>query len=148
MRTRKSPSSRILPADRIWQGCPGASEEALRALREFAGAELPDEYYDFLSFSNGGEGPLSVQPYHFCADSAEDAKENKRAQIYEEFFPGLFVFGSNGGGEYIAFDLRSSKPWPVVAIDMTNINLDESVLFIADSFHSFLAMVGLESQDA
>jgi hypothetical protein len=35
-----------------------------------------------------------------------------------------------------------------VAIDMTNINLWESVEFIAKDFRSFLALVGVEKGDA
>jgi hypothetical protein len=138
----------MIPADRVWYKFPGASREALQELRANVGVELPDEYYDLLAFSNGGEGPLSVSPYNFCLDSAEDATKYKVTKSYEEFFPGFFVFGGNGGGEYIAFDLRGSKPWPVVAIDMTNINLSESVQLIAIDFPSFLALVGMEKQDA
>jgi hypothetical protein len=138
----------MLAVGRIWFKYPGASAEALDALRARAGIELPKEYFDLLAFSNGGEGPLSVSPYNFCLDSAEDALKYKVAKTYEEFFPGFFVFGSNGGGEYIAFDVRGGKPWPVVAIDMTNINLWESVEFIAKDFRSFLALVGVEKGDA
>jgi hypothetical protein len=57
------------------------------------------------------------------------------------------VFGGSGGGDYIAFDIRSSEPWPIVAIDMTNIDLDESVNFIAKNFPTFLEQVGLEQTD-
>ncbi len=138
----------MLAAGRTWFKYPGASPKALDALRAGAGIELPKEYFDLLAFSNGGEGPLSVAPYNFCLDSAEDALKYKVAKTYEEFFPGFFVFGSNGGGEYIAFDVRGGKPWPVVAIDMTNINLWESVVFIAKDFRSFLALVGVEKGDA
>jgi hypothetical protein len=138
----------MLPVGRTWFKCPGASPEALDALRAGAGVELPKEYLDLLAFSNGGEGPMSVSPYNFCLDSAEDALKYKFEKTYEEFFPGFFVFGSNGGGEYIAFDVRSRRPWPVVAIDMTNIDLSESVEFIADNFGSFLRLVGVEKGDA
>ena len=138
----------MLTVGRTWLKYPGASDEALDALRAKAGVELPLEYFDLLAFSNGGEGPLAVSPWSFCLDSAEDAIKYKVARTYEEFFPGFFVFGSSGGGEYIAFDLRGNRPWPVVAIDMTNINLSESVDLIAVDFSSFLEHVGLEKTDA
>jgi len=85
-----------------------------------------------------------------CASTAtawaEDALKYKAARTYEEYFPIFFIFGSSGGGEYVAFDLRGgSPPWPVVAIDMTNIDLDESVDPIAADFKSFLEHVGLEA---
>lgn len=45
-------------------------------------------------------------------------------------------------GEYIALDLRGPKPLPVVAIDISNIDLSESVLSVAADFPSFLAIMG------
>jgi hypothetical protein len=135
----------MFPAGRKWFKFPGASREALEALRAGAGVELPREYFDLLAFSNGGEGPLDVMPLNFCLDSAEDALKYKSEKARVEHFPGFFIFGSSGGGDYIAFDLRGgAPPWPVVSIDMTNVNLDESVRPVAPDFGSFLAHVGLE----
>ena len=138
----------MFPSDRIWLKLPGASIAALEKLRASAGVDLPNEYLELLAYSNGGEGPLQVPPYTFCLDSAEEATMYKEERTYEEFFPSFFVFGGAGGGEYIALDLRGSEPWPVVAIDMTNIDLSESVQFIARDFTSFLTFVGIESADA
>ena len=63
--------------------------------------------------------------------------------LKNEFFPGFLVIGSNGGGEYVAFDMRGSEPWPVVSLDMTNIDLTESVQLIAEDFDTFLSLVGI-----
>jgi hypothetical protein len=41
--------------------------------------------------------------------------------------------------------MRSDAPWPVVAIDMTNKDLEESVLSVAPDFERFVAMIGLEA---
>lgn len=138
----------MILANRIWLKQPGASSEALQKLREAAGVELPDQYFDLLAFSNGGEGPLPVPPYNFCLDSAEDAARLKREKTYDESFPGFFVIGGNGSGEYIAFDHRGPEPRPVVALDMTNIDLDESAQLVAPDFPAFLALVGLEEPEA
>ncbi|WP_228895273.1 SMI1/KNR4 family protein [Pseudoduganella aquatica] len=134
----------MISSDRTWFKYPGASPQALDALRAAAGVELPDQYYDFLAFSNGGEGPLPVFPFNICLDAAEDATKFKVQGKAEEFFPGFFIFGGDGGGEYIAFDTRLTKPWPVVAIDMTNIQLSESVSPVAADFASFMSLVGIE----
>ncbi|MFZ6801352.1 SMI1/KNR4 family protein [Undibacterium sp. Di24W] len=133
--------------DRTWFRNPGASNDALQSLRVVAGVNLPVEYFELLEYSNGGEGSLPISPFNLCLDSAEDATNNKVEKIYEEFFPGFFVFGGSGGGDFIAFDLRSSEPWPIVAIDMTNINLAESVDLIAKDFPTFLALIGVEKKD-
>jgi hypothetical protein len=58
------------------------------------------------------------------------------------------MFGGNGGKEYIAFDLRGSQPWPVVAIDMTNIDISENVMFVARDFQAFLSFVGTVAEEA
>lgn len=138
----------MIPIDRAWLNQPGASEKALRDLRATAGVNLPVEYINFLAWSNGGEGPLPVQPCYFCLESAEISRSRWICKEYEEFFPGFFVFGGSGGGEYIAFDLRGTQPWPVVAIDMTNIDLAESVMLVAKDFSSFLSLVGNRVIDA
>lgn len=137
----------MFSANSAWFRNPGASNDALQSLREVVGVNLPKEYFELLAYSNGGEGSLPMSPFNFCLDSAEVATNNKVENIYDEFFPGFFVFGGSGGGDYIAFDIRSSEPWPIVAIDMTNIDLDESVNFIAKNFPTFLEQVGLEQTD-
>ena len=135
----------LLLSNRTWFKVPGASAESLSRLRAVATVELPEEYFDLLLFSNGGEGPLPVAPYNFCLDSAEYAAEHNANSRDAESFPEFFIIGGNGAGEYIALDLRGPKPLPVVAIDMTNIDLSESVVLIATDFPSFLAIVGVES---
>src|SRR5580765_7016307 len=101
----------MLSTNRIWSSTSGASVEALESLAASVDVELPSAYIELLAFSNGGEGPLQVSPYNFCLDSAETAVNLKIGKTYEKDFPGFFVFGGNGGGEYIALDLRGSKPW-------------------------------------
>jgi hypothetical protein len=107
--------------------------------------ELPSEYLSFLRRSNGGEGPLGAQLRYLQIDPAEDVALSLEQKRHQEFFPGFIVIGSNGGGEYVAFDVRGSAPWPVVAIDMTNCDLAESVQPIASSFAAFSDLIGKEA---
>jgi len=46
-----------------------------------------------------------------------------------------------------AFDIRRSVPWPIVYIDMCNVDLEESVEPFVVDFHSFLALIGLDAPD-
>ncbi|OWQ97722.1 hypothetical protein CDQ91_08665 [Sphingopyxis witflariensis] len=57
---------------------------------------------------------------------------------------GFLIFGSNGGGEYLAFDTRRIAPWPVVAIDM--IAGGNSAAIIAPDFEEFYDRIGIEAQ--
>jgi hypothetical protein len=129
-----------------WHKTEGAPPAALSQLQ--AVCDLPSEYLELLASSNGGEGTLSVRPYSFVLDSAEEAARNYQGKVFAEDFPGLFVFGGDGGGELFAFDMRASKPWPVVMFDMTNIDLTESVRKIANDFAAFVTYLGVEPNDA
>jgi hypothetical protein len=133
---------------RDWYRLGGASPEALARLRACAPAALPERYLALLAYSNGGEGPLAAQPYRFALDSAETVAEAVETRMHEEYFPGFLMIGSNGGGEFVALDLRKCAPWPIVALDMVNSDLDESALTIADDFDAFLELVGIESDEA
>lgn len=132
--------------NREWHKVDGASTEAITALKSLAPVDLPESYYSLLTFSNGGEGPLTVQPLWFQLYPAEEAAQIERDGTFREFFDGLFVIGGNGGGEAVAFDLRENAPHPVVAFDMTNIDLQESVRPIAPSFDAVLDLIGRENQ--
>lgn len=48
--------------NREWHKVDGASADAIAALKSLAPVDLPESYYALLTFSNGGEGPLAVQP--------------------------------------------------------------------------------------
>lgn len=127
---------------REWHQVEGASAAALAQLRTIAPVELPESYFSLLAFSNGGEGPLPVQPLWLCLDPAEEVAGTAQAGTLRDFFPNLFVIGGNGGGEAIAFDLRAGEPYPVVAFDMANADLAESVRQIAPSFDAALDLIG------
>jgi hypothetical protein len=135
----------VIPPDRDWERAPGASADALKALRLAAPSHLPRAFFDFLAWSDGGQGPLAVQPLWFMLYPASETLGIWQRGEYAEHFPGLFVFGSNGAGEAIAFDLACDAP-RVVYFDMTNVDLEESVVEIAPSMTDFLALIGLEDE--
>ena len=133
----------MIPADREWFRNEGASAGALARLRGAASSTLPEDYFALLAFSNGGEGSLPIPPFNFVLYSAEEAVRIERESTFKDFFSGLFVFGGNGGGEAIAFDLRNAEPWPIVYFDMTNIDLEESIQLLAPDFASFARLIGI-----
>jgi hypothetical protein len=126
----------MLLQDREWHARPGASREILNELRDAAPAELPDSYYALLAETNGGEGALPIDPFNLCLDTAEDVIH----AFKNPSFDGFVAFGGNGGGELLAFDVRSSSPWSVVSIDM--VAGAESAKQVAPSFDEFLKLIG------
>jgi hypothetical protein len=127
---------------REWLKNDGASTDAIEKLWVVSPVVLPQSYFNFLAVSNGGEGPLPVQPFWLVLDPTEEVVKTAQGDTFKEFFPGFFVIGGNGAGEAIAFDYRSTGSCPVVAFDMTNIDLDESVLRIAPDFDALIEMIG------
>ena len=104
---------------RDWQAKAPASEAEISLLESKSRASLPPEYLltDFLRFSNGGEGPLALPPLWLQLYPTKDCIEFCHNQQVLEQFPTFMFFGSNGGLESIAFDLRVGPPWPIVMID-------------------------------
>jgi SMI1 / KNR4 family (SUKH-1) len=133
--------------DRDWIAVAGASQAAIEQLSEAAPCLLPASYLALLQMTNGGEGPLARQPCYLVLDSAETVADAALSKRHEEFFPGFVVIGSNGAGEFIALDARTPDSLTVVAIDMTNIDLDESVLRIAADFDAFIDLIGTDALD-
>ncbi|RJG55925.1 hypothetical protein D0Z70_07800 [Sphingobium terrigena] len=132
---------------RDWYAVSGATAEALTQLRMVAPESLPARYLNLLAFSDGGEGPLAVQPYNLCLDSAMTVAETINSENNGQAdLQGFLIFGSNGGGEYLAFDTREEAPWPVVVIDMVAGGNSASV--IAPDFDAFYDRIGFEAEVA
>lgn len=128
---------------RDWYRGPAASPDTLSELRKVAPPGLPESYIGLLEFSDGGEGPLPVTPYNLCLDPARTVIEGIHGRSPD--YVGFLIFGGNGGGEYLAFDLRGAAPWPIVAVDM--IAGPESAELVAPDFDAFLDLVGTESAE-
>lgn len=108
-------------------------------------ADLPAEYLELLANSNGGEGCLDIAPYSFVLDPAEKAAAHHQARTYGKHAPGLFVFGGDGGNRLIAFDMRDSKPWPIVAIDLDHPDPAASMAKVTADFALFLTHIGVQA---
>lgn len=129
-----------------WDREPPADESAIEALVEQSGVDLPQDYLAFLRFSNGGDGHINIEPGWFQIWPAEEVVESNQFFELEEELPGFFGFGSNGGGEMLAFDMRSSQPWPVVMVPFGPLEA-EFAIKIADDFLSFADAIGRRMKD-
>lgn len=86
-----------------------------------AGFQLPGDYVRFLQETNGGEGFVGPNAYVILWRVEELLQMNKAYEV-AEYAPGLFLFGSDGGGEAFAFDRRfdseSIVSVPFVGMDL------------------------------
>jgi hypothetical protein len=131
---------------RDWSAAAPASETEIAHLVSRARAELPAEYLSLLLLSNGGEGPLALPPLWFQFYAVKDCIELCHNSQVIECFPDFIFFGSNGGLESIAFDMRAGPPWPIVMIDQ--IAGPESAKEIAPDMAAFIEAIGLEIEGA
>lgn len=129
---------------RDWHAAAGASASAIEELQAAAAPLcLPDSFLRLLSFSNGGEGPLQVNPCYFQLDEAQEVKASIASGNHgRPDLEGFLIFGSNGGGEYLALDTRDITPWPVVTIDM--VAGGDSAEVVSPDFDSFIELIGVE----
>lgn len=119
-----------------WLSSEGASPQLLDELVTAVGP-LPVSYLQLLSLGNGGEVELQCAPHNLCLDSAESAISFWRSGSYTK--AGIFVFGGDGGGELLAFDISQAGKWPVLCFDPISPN--DSARVIASDFEGLLAQV-------
>lgn len=125
----------------VWKRKPPAENTVIQKLIAASKKRLPDDYITLLHYSNGGEGDMGIEPGWFQIWPAEKVIELNQIYKIEETLPGLFGFGSNGGGELLAFDMRGGEPWEVVMIPFIPMRQKEAIL-IADSFQKFVQSIG------
>jgi hypothetical protein len=112
---------------------PPANHDAVARCQSNLRFLLPADYVQFLEQMNGGEGFIGRN--YLRAWPIEDLIQLNKDYLVDEAAPELFLFGSSGGGEAFAFDIRSSSP-PIVAVPFI-VSLDDAIV-IAPNFNSFL----------
>lgn len=88
------------------------------------GLKLPEDYVGFLLRSNGADGPVGETGYVSLWAINELSELNIGYRV-GEFAPGLLLFGSDGGDEAFAFDLRDAT-MPIVEVPFIGMSLDEA----------------------
>lgn len=120
---------------------PPADAGAVAALSVASRAELPEDYLSLLRRSNGGGGPLGVEPGWFQLWPAEEVLSLNRDYQVGKYVPGLLGFGSNGGGELLAFDTRRGPLWKIVMVPFVGMGEGE-IVEVAEDFAKFLQATG------
>src|SRR5437016_3023763 len=93
---------------------PPAGPAAIERCRTKLSFTLPADYVAFLRKANGGEGFIGGGGYLMLWPIEKLIEHNLGYQT-AEIVPGLYLFGSNGGGEAFAFDTRSAA-CPIVMV--------------------------------
>jgi hypothetical protein len=120
-----------------------ASTHSIDHLVSQIGFPLPESYLTLLSLINGASGPLGIQPGWFQLWEAENVVNYNKGYSVHEDLPGYFGFGSNGGGELLAFRMDDGEPYKIYMIPFIPMEAEEAIL-IADCFDTFIMAMGEE----
>src|SRR5689334_13902349 len=97
----------------LWTRRPPANGSIIQALVEDCGFQLSSEYLSFLRCSNGGQGPMCLQPWWFQLWPAEDVWSNNQTCGVAKFLPDFFGIGISDGPEIILIDKQENHLCPV-----------------------------------
>jgi hypothetical protein len=112
----------------------GATEQELDAAAAALGIELPEDYRAVMRRVNGGECDFGES---WIVLQSLDAAIERNATFKEAGFPPFVFFGSNGGGEGYAWDLRSNRQSRYVVVPFI-VPEDEAVIPCGDTLEEFL----------
>jgi len=118
-----------------FNGNPSANIAEIERFEEEAGFKPPNDYAAFLQRSNGGEGFIGQNAYVILWPLDELTEMNKAYEV-TEYAPGLFIFGSDGGGEAFAFDIRTPAK-QIVMVPFIGMELSMADV-LAPNFDGFL----------
>lgn len=104
------------------------------------GIDLPRDYLNFLRQHDGGEG--FIKDHYIIIWKVTELADFNREYEVEKYAPGIFLFGSNGGGEAYGFDVED-KAMPVVLVPF--IGMDRRFAKRVTKSFSDLFAVGLDT---
>jgi len=87
-----------------FKGNPGIDGEKLSSLG--VPPRVPADYLEFLKQFDGGEGFIGQE--HIVLYQAESLARINKTHRVSEYVPDIYIFGSNGSSEALAFDFRST----------------------------------------
>ena len=121
------------------------NEKPEAIISEINGMALPDDYLEFMSEHNGGEGPIGKNS---CGRfyRMEELQEVNDGYEVGKWWPGHIVFGTDGGGELWAYN-PDKKIY--CQIDSCNIEDDsgDTYMTISFSLEEFLLKMDEELAD-
>ena len=87
--------------------------------------KFPDDFIEFLLESNGAEG--FVGRSYLVISSLDEMKEINKISDIGKYIPGLFLIGSDGGGESYALDTRKPNSafvdFPTIGVAPENVQI-------------------------
>ena len=114
---------------------PGASLELLRQAQTTLGISLPEDYVQFMLFSNGAGGHIGSRDLiiYPLEEVLADREDSVRYGVPTK----LVIFGSDGGTWGYAFDSRTD-PVSIVGVDPISMEFINEPEILGTTFLEFL----------
>lgn len=93
---------------------------------------LPQDYVQYAI--NYEEHELEIEEHIIILWDIEELLEINSDYQVQIYCPEIFLFGSNGGGEGIAFDFQKTAPPRIVLVPLIGMSRD-NLIVIGNSFH-------------
>jgi cell wall assembly regulator SMI1 len=115
----------------------GATDQELDDAAAALGIELPEDYRAVMRRVNGGECDFGESWIVF---QSLEASIERNATFKEAGFPPFIFFGSDGGGDGYAWDLRPERHSRYVVVPFV-VPGDEAVIPCGDTLEEFLSVL-------
>ncbi|HEY8602207.1 MAG TPA: SMI1/KNR4 family protein [Thermomicrobiales bacterium] len=121
-----------------WYKEPGATLEQVRHVEEILGFPLPEDYIQFILWSNGGEGELGKM--YLSLWKVEDLIETSDTYLIRHYLPDCIGIGTDGGDYGYCFDYRENRQRPtLIRVDLGALDPD-AIDVLGQDFQSILEL--------
>ena len=110
-----------------------ATVSSIEAAENHFNLKLPNDYKEFLRYTNGLEG-MTNKRYYIALWSAEELIELNKAYHVEEFVSNIIIIGSDGSEDAFAFNTTNMSIVKLPFIGMGQIAHES----ISETFEGFL----------
>ena len=121
---------------------PGASELTINNVTQSLSFILPEQYTNFIKFSNGAGGFIGEDKYLIIYPIEDLSSANKELPVKDlsrQLGISLLIIGSDGSDLYYGFK-QNSEGTTVVSVDFYE-SATESIDFHANTFNEFLKLL-------
>ena len=112
------------------------NEAPAKMIRKVCGMDLPEDYLEFMSKHNGGEGPIGELGYG-CLFRLEELEEINNEYKVKEYWPGYVVIGSDMGGMLWAYN-----PEEKYYCQIDSVSTDDICFDVSETLKEFLGKIG------
>ncbi len=113
------------------------NEAPTQMIQTVNGIDLPEDYLEFMSEHNGGEGPIGEVGYG-CFFRLEELEDCNTEYDVQKSWPGHIVIGSDMGGMLWAYCPEKEV---YCQIDSCSIS-DDAFFDVSDSLQEFVEKIG------